>query len=332
MACYHPLKAFKTNRTYLKSGKPIMKITSFNTDFVSDKDGNRFTEFVEIPCGRCIGCRLDKSRQWANRCMFESIYHRDNVFLTLTYDDVHKPISISKLTGEVTPFGNLCPEHLTKFIKDLRRYYEYHYNITGIRFYACGEYGSKSLRPHYHLIVFGLPIYDKQFLFKNSNGDSIYTSKTIESLWPYGMSAVASVSWDSCAYVARYVMKKQTGEQAVKERYDALGQMPEFVRMSRRPGIGYMYYADNCDKFYITDSVIVPDSGGSKVVKPPKYFDRLFDLDSPEAMAAIKERRRFAADCARDSELADTSLDYMTYLKNKEDAHIERSKKLLRKL
>lgn len=194
-------------------------------------------EILQLPCGQCIDCRLANSRDWANRCMLESQYYKDNYFLTLTYDPEHLPMNnrIDLETGEVLDLeetGTLVPKDLQDFLKRLRIHWQREHGHTGIRFFACGEYGEEKARPHYHLILFNCPIFDLKADHKSKKGNMNYTSEEIAKIWQKGRIAVGSVTWDSCAYTARYVLKKINGPYS-KAMYDSIGKEKEFVRMSR---------------------------------------------------------------------------------------------------
>ena len=176
MSCYHPLKAFdissvegltKNNKTNYKICSYDVnhlelinnKLVPFSDEFRSANCARYLADFIEIPCGKCIGCRLDYSRDWANRMMLEASYHEQNYFITLTYDDLHVPKSYYPCpeTGEALPSLTLSKRDVQLFLKRLRK-------LTGqqFRYYLCGEYGSTTHRPHYHLIVFGLVLDDLQ--------------------------------------------------------------------------------------------------------------------------------------------------------------------------
>lgn len=305
---------------------------------------------LKIPCQQCVECRLQHSKMWATRCMLETKEHEHNYFITLTYNDEHLPTSVNKLTGEV--LSTLVPEDLTKFMKDLRRYYEYHYNWKGtednpgIRFYACGEYGEEFGRCHFHIILFNCPIKDKVYLGKSFRGDKYYTSPLFEKIWEKGYVSITDVTFESCAYVARYVMKKlkdksnlelyQAMEEftiSKQEGIDLLGRTPEFVRMSRNPGIGRSYYEQNKDKIYETDEIILPGKDGKpRVVKPPAYYDRLFDLESNGILQQIKEQRKQVAVENMREVLSKTTLTEDDYLKVRERKKNNQAKYLPRKL
>lgn len=270
------------------------------------RKNNEPYEYQKIPCGKCWACRLSYSKDWATRCTLESKEFEENWFITLTYDDEHKPYinkMSNKETGEIyeddgTWNGYLVPEHVTKFMKDLRRHWYYHENEhTNIRFFSCGEYGEKYKRPHYHLILFNLPIKPEDIkVWKNTkDGNTLYKCPKIEQIWKKGAVVLANVNWSTCAYVARYVTKKITGE--IKEdHYASKGQTQEFVRMSRKPGIGRNFYEQNKEKIYQNDEIIMKTvKGNIGAIKPPKYYDKIYDIDYPEDMEKIKERRKNAA-------------------------------------
>jgi hypothetical protein len=221
-------------------------------------------EYMTLPCSRCIGCRLERSRQWAIRCVHESQMHKENSFITLTYRD-------SELThGGTRP--TLYPRHLTLFLKRLRKKCG-----SGIRFFACGEYGSSTLRPHYHACIFGLDWKDKK-LHTIKNGNRLYRSNMLDDIWSHGNCLTGDVTFESAAYVARYICDKKLGKEAVI--YEKEGVEPEFVRMSRRPGIGRSwlerYSASVFNNGYLW-------SNGHKV-NPPSYYKRIFKANEPEEM------------------------------------------------
>lgn len=236
-------------------------------------------EPLTVPCGRCIGCRLERSRQWAIRCVCESQMHEDNCFLTLTYRD-------DELLYGGAEHAILFPRHLQLFWKRLRKHFK-----QPIRYFACGEYGDKSNRPHYHACVFGLDFQDKE-LWQIKDGYYMYTSPTLDFIWTHGMCVIGAVNFETAAYVARYLMKKSLGKGF--ERYARLGIEPEFVRMSRggrkkgSGGIGASWY----DKFKsdIYPNGVMSVRHGIKGL-PPKYFERMFKAQNPLLFDDIGLRR-----------------------------------------
>ena len=268
MSCFRPLTGWYSKHVNPSGKRSIV----FN-----QKEALDSYHSLSIPCGQCIGCRLEKSRQWAIRCSLEAQLYQNSYFLTLTYDDEHLPKT-----------GSLVPEDLQKFLKKLRRFIEYHGSDKKIRFFACGEYGDNFCRPHYHAIIYNLDIPDLKRFSTSFSGDTYYTSNTINSVWKNGYVIIGQVTFESCAYVARYVTKKITGEQA-DEHYN--GRVPEFVRMSRRPGIGAAWLDKYQTDVYPHDYIVIRD--GIKV-KPPKYFDKLFEAIAPDEMSMIKELRSVA--------------------------------------
>ena len=216
MTCYHPITAYQHRFLHSKNGKHLI-------DF---KGGSyREWEEIQLPCGRCVGCRLDKSREWAVRCVHEALLHDKNCFITLTFND-----------DNLNEKGSLVKRDFVLFMKKLRKKFG-----SGIRFFHCGEYGSQFQRPHHHAILFGFDFPDKVF-WKLKNGHLLYRSSSLEKLWPYGFSSIGECNFETCAYVARYVLKKVNGDMA-EEHY--AGREPEYVSMSRMPGIGHDWLLDN---------------------------------------------------------------------------------------
>lgn len=245
-----------------------------------------------INCGQCIDCKLQKSREWATRCMLETKEHQNNYFITLTYNDENLPKKqIANLeTGELTNqyVATLKQKDLQDFWKRLREHYTRKYHISP-RYFACGEYGEKFSRPHYHAILFNCPINDLKPDHKSKRGNMNYTSAELEKIWGKGFVAVGNVTWESCAYTARYITKKQTGKGKIT--YWLKQVEPEFCRMSKRPAIGKKYFEENWEKIYENDELFTKTKNGVTAVKPSRYYDKLFDVINHEKMQNIKRDR-----------------------------------------
>lgn len=247
MPCFHPLTGY-WSKYRTENGK---RTIVFNAHLAANTDFK-----IQVPCGQCIGCRLEYARVWALRCWHEQQLHEHNCFITLTYDDDHLP-----------DWGSLVPEHFTNFMKRLRFYHP----LTRIRFFGCGEYGDKSERPHYHLIIFGYDFPDKKFHAMSKSGELTYTSKELEKLWPFGFSLLGSVTFQSCSYVARYVMKKQTGKQGAI--YAQSCRVAPFLRCSRRPGIARAWLERHRQQ--VEEQLFVRSSEGQKSPLPRYYVELL---------------------------------------------------------
>jgi hypothetical protein len=281
---------------------------------------------VKVPCGQCIGCRLDKSRQWAVRCVHEASLHDFNCFITLTYDDANLPDDMS-----------LDKSHFVKFMKRLR----FKFKGIKIRFFHCGEYGELLRRPHHHAILFGFDFCDK-ILFSQRRGVKLYISPTLsymdsdprrltgmdKPLWPFGFATIGEVTFESAAYVARYVLKKITGEQAAEHYavWDDDGtylcqREKEYVTMSRRPGIAHDWIERYASDVYPADSVIVRKDIRCK---PPRYYDGIYDLINHASYVKIKYRRNKLAAANPDNT--------PTRLRVREHVQLLRAAKLVRNL
>lgn len=233
---------------------------------------------MNVPCGQCIGCRIDYAKMWTARMIHESRQHSDNAFVTLTYSPESLP-----------PSGTLVKRHWQLFMKSLR----FHMRPVKIRFYACGEYGEENLRPHYHAILFGYWPNDAKPL-STLPGNRYFTSDTLDTLWGRGTVQVGFVTPETCAYTARYVTKKVNGDRAEKHYQRVIPQtgelvtvIPEFSLMSRKPGLGQRHFEDFQDDIYPGDFVVL---NGHKS-KVPRYYDRLLETSDPDLHADIKERR-----------------------------------------
>lgn len=252
MACFHPLKAVRRSGRVVVLGAADGKL--------SQLDNGR--DAFELPCGQCVGCRLERSRQWAMRCVHESQMHEHSVFVTLTYDDEH------------VPGRSLVYRDFQLFMKRLRK-------AKGrVRFYMCGEYGENFGRPHFHACLFGCFFEDRVHFRSLPSGSSIYTSEELSKIWKNGFASIGDVTFESAAYIARYVMKKVTGDAADMHYVDGdTGEVlePEFNSMSLKPGIGAGWF----ERF--RSDVFGRDGAFDRVVmrgiemKPPKYYDKLLE-------------------------------------------------------
>ncbi|MCC7440643.1 MAG: hypothetical protein IT285_03355 [Bdellovibrionales bacterium] len=262
MPCYRPLRAWRAKRDY---SKIVFK----------PSEGN-FEHALQLPCGRCIGCRLEHSRQWAVRLEHERTLHDQAMFLTLTYAPEHLP-----------PGGTLVKKHFQDFMKRFRAWLDEESGPL-IRFYACGEYGEKLGRPHYHAIIFGTRFPD-EVLFKTTGaGNKLTTSEHLERLWGHGFCTIGECTFESSAYVSRYVTKKRRFKTPEELAAYYGPRLPEFSLMSRRPGIASGWYEQFERDVFPCDRVVAR----GRQMKPPRYYDKLFELHHPEAMAELKTKRK----------------------------------------
>lgn len=285
---------------------------------------------VDLPCGQCVGCRLERSRQWAMRCVHEASLYDRNCFVTLTYSPEHLPAD-----------GGLDYNAPVLWMKRVRDRFG-----PNIRSFGCAEYGEKLGRPHFHIILFNFD-FDDKVLFKTSGGNRIYTSADLASTWGLGHSVVAGFSFESAAYVARYCTKKITGrmvDQVVRDsegRDTGLrtkvhsadvsahygGRPPErSVCVSRRPGIGKGWYDKFGSHSRSHDFVVIR----GKKMKPPQYYDRLFERAFPKLYARKKVQRKSLAVSLSSADSALWSYGERDRLSVKEICHELKFKQLKR--
>lgn len=212
-----------------------------------------------------------------------------NCFLTLTYNDECLPRD-----------GSLDKRHLQLFFKRARK------RFGSFRYYACGEYGDRTFRPHYHAAIFGQDFAHDRRKHKVEGGFTYYVSPSLAATWSLGHVLIGELSFESAAYVARYCTKKAYGSKAHANYtvvdYDTgrIGErLPEFALMSRRPGIGATWFARWGGQVYPRDSVVVRGA----VARPPRYYDKLQESVSPEMMERLKRTRVESVDEARKEDL-----------------------------
>lgn len=232
---------------------------------------------VEVPCGQCINCRIQKATDNAVRCMQEALSHETNCFVTLTYEDAKLPED-----------GSLDHRHVQLFIKRLRKYSDLKF-----KYFMCGEYGEKYNRPHYHLLLFGIDFVDKEY-YKTVDNNKLYMSQKLEQLWGFGFCTIGALTFESARYCTGYIQKKITGH-AADDHY--AGHKPEYCVWSN--GIGADYFEKFGKANYDGDYVVM---NGTRF-RIPRYYDKKLELLDSARYEVVKRRRRAAA-ALRDPDLA----------------------------
>lgn len=216
---------------------------------------------ISIPCGKCIACMLEYSRQWAIRCYHESltsVSDLSNVFITLTYSD-------KNLTS-----NRLIKKDFTDFLERAK------YNLGYRALYACGEYGKKTQRPHWHAILFDFPLKDLKFYSKNKHGHPLFTSETLDDLWPYNEKTfpnkIGLVDYGSAAYVARYHAKGLIHGNKQEQQTDGLSPISIKTR-----GLGKTFLEQHWKDVFSYGYII---HNGTKH-SIPRYYERWFEANHP---------------------------------------------------
>ena len=265
MPCFKPLKGYRRQPSpdFPRGG------------FTSSRQGAFVDQPLSVPCGQCIGCKLERSREWAIRCMHEASMHEQNCFVTLTYEDEHLPEN-----------GQLVRSDYQKFMKRLRK------RVPRVRNYYCGEYGDTTERPHFHALLFGWKPSDGQQLTTGNN--PLFESETLNKTWSLGLTSFGEVTFESAAYVARYCTKKITGPMA-DDHYARTNPdtgeiyflIPPFNGMSLKPGIGNSWLQKWGPDAYEKDQIIMR----GKAMKPPRSYDRIFEHVDPHLFLRNRAKR-----------------------------------------
>lgn len=250
MPCYHPITGYRT-----PTGVVFSELKRH--DIISR---------IDIACGQCVGCRMQRASDWELRVMHEASQYPENCFITLTY-----------APGNLPPNASLEHRDFQLFLKKLRLH---HFQTTGqkLRFYMCGEYGETTQRPHYHACLFNIDFPDRIEAGKSKSGAMFYESDTLTKIWGLGRATVQPLVRETASYCARYIMKKVLGEQAKTaytltdpETGEMVQRRPEYAAMSLRPGIGHAWFKRYGNDVFPMDNVI---ANGERR-KVPKYYDRL---------------------------------------------------------
>lgn len=300
MPCFHPLKGWRS-KVPTKGGG--LGVTFRAQDAYLDLP-------VEFACGQCVGCRLERARQWAVRLEHESRYHLHRWFVTLTYSDRQMP-----------EHGTLVMRHFQLFMKRLRKARP----GSKIRYFHCGEYGERTMRPHYHAILFGVDFPDRREI--PSRDLQEFRSEELEALWGLGRTHLGTYSMQAAGYVARYILKKQTGDEGadfyrrVTPDGEVVNLLPPYVTMSRRPGIGAQFYEDWASDVFPSDVVVL----NGREALPPKFYTGRLEKADPSAYEAVKRGRKARALRLK----ADSTLERLAV---REEVCIARTRSLIRDL
>lgn len=277
--------------------------------YFSELKRNGECKQILLPCGKCIGCKLERSAQWATRCEHEAQLHTENCMLTLTYNDenlatptlVHRDYQLlmKRLRralvrvkyANAIAISETCYETAAMGLRPIPR----------VKYYMAGEYGSKHKRPHFHACLFGIDFRDKKYHMTTSSGSKIYTSPTLEKLWPHGFSSIGQVTFESAAYIARYIVEKVTGDKAAAhynhvhaETGEITQLTPEYNRMSLRTPIA-KEWLDKYEKDVYNNDNTGTVYRHAQPRKAPKYYDRLYKKREPQKHDEMKTRREHQA-------------------------------------
>ena len=264
MTCFRPLHAYRT---------PGGGVTLRKSEGYIDRP-------ALLPCGYCLGCRERHAQDWSVRCVHEAQMHERNSFVTLTYDQEHLPEDLS-----------VDVRHWQLFAKRLRL------KIGPFRFFHCGEYGEKTLRPHYHALIFGEDFSFDRFSIGGRGKHDYFSSPTLSEVWGKGFCVIGNLSVESARYVARYALKKEVANAPRYERVDKYGELSfvrrEYVTMSRRPGLGSSWFDRFGGEVFPADEVVHE----GRTYRPARFYDERL---GSEELESVKRKRRLAADAHAD--------------------------------
>lgn len=234
-----------------------------------------------VACGTCLGCKLDRGRQYAIRGTHEQSGYEANSFVTFTYDETHVPRS-----------GSLEPAHIRDLWKRLRK--------AGYRFryLQCGEYGSKNLRPHHHAILFGEDFKaDREPVQRQGQGDQLYESPDLTAHWGKGNVWIGDVTPASISYVAGYCLKSNPKDHPAYELAEPFvdtdtGEVlthrrPEYITLSLKPGLGHDWISRYWRDVYRLDEVIHQ----GRRSRPPRYYDQWLEKNHPDEWQLVRRKR-----------------------------------------
>lgn len=296
MVCYHPLTMYWTGR-HTENGK---------REYTFNINKGYCDMSIQVPCGKCIGCKLDKSRQNGLRIMDEASQFENNCFISLTVGD--------KYLDRIFPGGDVIKKPFQDFAKRLRKRFDGlqrvsvpdwwqtstrgAWNEFPIRIVYCGEYGDENGRPHYHAALMNFDFIDKQFYKLSDAGNRLYLSESLSELWPFGMCDIGDLNFQSAFYLARYTLKKQGSEQV--DYNDGVIHTPPFVVYPARFGVGRLWYDKYKSDLYGLDAHYCD----GRLYKVPRFYDKKYELTAPDDMAMLKKHRLMNYDVQSPERLA----------------------------
>lgn len=313
MSCYKPLRGIVLG---VVDGKKRLKVVPYDSIEVRKPDGSEYESFP-LPCGHCVGCRKDQAKEWSNRLLMESLYHEQNHFVTLTYDNDHAHWCdyINPRTGQFFPKetkhqATLCKRDVQLFMKRFRK----EFPDQQIRFYAAGEYGGHTFRPHYHLVLFGPSVPASEFIpcGKSETGDTYFVWPQLAKIWEYGFHSIEPANEYTMKYVANYVTKKLGVHP--NDYYLNQGLEPPFNLMSRKPGLGAQYLIDH-PEIMDNDRIVIGTPRGSYEFAPPRYFKTGYKALFPDRYQKHVDLVTKASEDRIDALEKKTGLMYTDYLK-----------------
>lgn len=310
MSCYHPFKIFYTgHKTENGKKEGVISFTDDDMEFypldqaekrlghkiepvkgfikIDPNTTRRYLiKYDEIPCGICLGCRMDKASDWANRLLMEiKTQPVNNWFLTITYDEENYPISLSK-------------RDIQLFLKRIRK-------KQNFRYFLAGEYGTKTFRPHYHMILLNYEIgktkpWDKQQL----------EMLDLEKTWGKGRILGAEANAATIAYTTAYTTKKAYN---IEKDWPDMLEKP-FILMSRKPGLGYKYLETKLDTISEEGKIYV--NGARKL---PRYAKKLIEKQKPELLESINKASKRTADQMAQNDIHQYNSDYKTDINQRKE-------------
>lgn len=284
---------------------------------------DKYKKYMDLPCGKCFECLHNRRQEWTTRLIAEHQTSSSSCFLTLTYTDQNIPYGDDRPT--------LCKRDLQLFLKRLRRDLEYNwciisengesvlkrlkrrsnYKMLKIRYFAVGEYGSRTSRPHYHMILFNYPFNIRL------KSDNILFTKLVRRAWKNGNIHIGTTTEKSIGYTAGYLFGK--GD-------DVEGRQDHFMLCSRRGGIGFKYLEDNFDKLSekVSTEIMIK---GNKRVMPKYYINKLYNDYDKEAIGQSK--RWYAEEAERKAlEYCEKEkIEPITYFQQVRASALERARK-----
>lgn len=279
----------------------------------SQRSYSKEYDTFQLPCGKCIECRLEYARSAAIRCVHEAKMFSDNSFITLTYSDSHVGDGRLRYYDFQSFMKRLRDDRFRSYLKQLgisrsewkglsRDERSHHLDLLSIGFFATGEYGDITKRPHWHALLFNYRPDDLVYRYSNDRGDRIFTSATIDALWGFNdsdsrPSDIGDVSFESAGYVARYAAKK------LVHGVDGSHDFSPIHKRSSRYAIGKRFVETYWNDIFFGSGCMVDRSDGSSVrCAIPRYYEKWLLKHRPDDfiryVSEIKAPRISAAESA----------------------------------
>lgn len=290
MNCLNPISAYFNRGERTEKGKRVLSFSPSEISTLQVRNGEVLPDFF-LPCGKCTLCLERRRKEWVRRLQLEA-FDNPCTFLTLTYNDKN--------------LRDCNKPDIQRFLKRFRQLSRKGLDLSNFKYFFVSEYGSKTHRPHYHAILFGVDMLRNPFFRseiathkKDSRGRvyPVYTSPVVSDLWTFGFNSVDRCTESRIRYVAKYVAKSLTDDgKSLFHLYSRRLGVRLFLDKDCSRLLPFAYSTLSSGRYLL--------SRDCPPVASPKFLDYYFSILDPLTLEAVKSKRRaFAVNFKQDVEI-----------------------------